>query len=251
MQPVAATPTNAVPPRQALGPTQCNEACNPLTEPLSTEKPNVLIIGDQVSQGNGGYLAVVKTLLNGVAKVQHVPMFNVDNPGGIPLGPCGSSIGAEVCMDAWLGQDTVWDVISFNWGLQDICPVMYGNVTVDEYVMNVKKMYIKAFGRLADKGRIIWFSTTPVPSDHPYRKNEDVIAINKAVDGMWAAASKPPVQFDLYGTVEHHCHLFANSRCFPESCGCPALQLPTSVKFNDDGNALLGATVAYQILEVL
>lgn len=230
---------------------QCAGVCNVMTNPLSTEKPNVLIIGDQISQGNGGYLAVVKTLLNGVANVEHVPMFNVENPGGIPLGPCGSSIGAAACIDAWLGEDTVWDVISFNWGLQDIAPHMYGSVSVDDYVMAVKTMYIKAYARLADKGKIIWHSTTPVPSDHELRANKDVIAINKAVDKMWHDAKAPPVQNDLYGSVVHGCHLYTTARCYPETCGCPALQQPGSVKFNDDGNAFLGTLVANQIIAAL
>lgn len=247
-------PPTASPPAGSatvLEPTQCAEVCSSLPNPLSKEKPNVLIIGDQVSQGNGGYLAVVKTLLNGVASVQHAPMFNVDNPGGIPLGPCGSSIGADACMDTWLGEDTVWDVISFNWGLQDICPNMYGSITVDDYVMTVKKMYIKMYARLADKGKIIWHSTTPVPPDHALRKNKDVITLNQAVDKMWAKASAPPVLHDLYGSIVHACHLFTDSRCFPESCGCPSLQEPGSVKFSDDGNAFLGTLVANKIIEAL
>jgi len=67
--------------------------------------PNVLIIGDSVSIG---YTKPVMELLKGKANVQRVPVN------------CGNTKTALTGLDKWLG-DIHWDIISFNWGLHDLC----------------------------------------------------------------------------------------------------------------------------------
>jgi len=230
---------------------ECDTVCRPVLRPLNPNLPNVLIVGDQISQAETGYMPIVRSLLAGVADVQHAAMFDVEDENHIPLGVCGSSYGADTCMDSWLGKETVWDVIAFNWGLQDICPSVYGKVAVDDYVAAVRRMYIRMLYRVAAKGKIIWHTTTPVPPGHTARSNSDVIELNDKVEKMWSTVKHKPDTNDLYKAVIHACHANKSTRCYPEECGCPQLQRIDSEKFTASGKQFVGMLVASAIKDAL
>src|SRR3546814_515097 len=98
----------------------------------------VLIIGDSISIG---YFPHVKESLEGVAEVVH-------NPGNAQH--TGNGLRR---LDSWLGK-AQYDVITFNWGLWDLCyrnlesteqgkrDKVNGkvNFTVDQYQANMEKL---------------------------------------------------------------------------------------------------------------
>lgn len=111
---------------------------------IDPKLPNVLLIGDSISQG---YDKKVKEGLAGKANVSR-------NPGNAEW----SGTGVKK-IDSYLG-DTRWDVIHFNWGLWDIygweydqedrSPEAYAK-RLDEIVTKMKKTGAK----------LIWATTTP------------------------------------------------------------------------------------------
>ena len=73
-----------------------------------------------------GYLDNVRAILE--------PGVVVDNPRMYPQGGgyCGSSFGVIGCLDLFTGPpQQLWNVIHFNWGLHDVCPLIKPNVTRD------------------------------------------------------------------------------------------------------------------------
>ena len=111
---------------------------------IDPKLPNVLLIGDSISQG---YDKKVKEGLSGKANVTR-------NPGNAEW----SGTGIKK-IDSYLG-DTKWDVIHFNWGLWDMygweydkeerSPEAYAK-RLDELVTRMKKTGAK----------LIWATTTP------------------------------------------------------------------------------------------
>lgn len=73
-------------------------------EPLSIDRPNILVIGDSISIG---YMPSLRLALADVAAVLHVP----DN--------ASSTRYTRERLDQWL-DDRDWDVIYANWGLHDL-----------------------------------------------------------------------------------------------------------------------------------
>jgi len=111
---------------------------------IDPKLPNVLLIGDSISQG---YDKMVKAGLIGKANVTR-------NPGNAEW----SGTGIKK-IDSYLG-DTKWDVIHFNWGLWDMYGWEYDNEErspeayakrLDELVTRMKKTGAK----------LIWATTTP------------------------------------------------------------------------------------------
>jgi len=237
----AATTSQAMAPQSA---DDCQAMCKPLARPLSEILPNVLVVGDHISSG---YFHVVQGLLQQVASVQHASLFNVANDDGIPEGTCGSSVGAVSCIDEWLGVDTVWRVVVFNWGLLDIQPAM----DVDEYVARIKKIYVKIFPHIATSGAAVWLSTTPTPPACTERPNTAIQELNVAVEKMWDASAKPPDVEDLNKIVEHACHANATTKGYPGSSPCEQLQDPVHERFNAFGNQIIGMHIAELIRSYL
>ena len=95
---------------------------------VSTTLPNVLVIGDSVSDG---YMPVVAKALNGTANAQHGP----NNAGG----GCadGAAYGA-LCTKYFVRTPHYelppWDVITFNYGLHD------GGDTNASYLANIESI---------------------------------------------------------------------------------------------------------------
>ncbi|KAH8055393.1 DUF2263-containing protein [Aureococcus anophagefferens] len=106
-------------------------------------------------------------------------------------GYCGTSYGLLACVDGWLGA-TNWSVVHFNWGLHDVAPRLYAEVT--DYGGNLDALYGKIRSALGPNGTAIWATTTPVPPsyDPNLRTNADVISANAAAADLFGPTGKVP-----------------------------------------------------------
>lgn len=142
-------------------------------------KPNVLVIGDSISIG---YTPYVKGSLEGRAVVTHNAGNAQDSNNGV------SNI------DAWIGGGR-WDVISFNFGLWDLCYRLPGPITatnrdkihgtisvpVEQYRANLRIIATKL---KATGARIVYQTTTVVPAAEPGRYSSDVTIYNDAAKSV-------------------------------------------------------------------
>jgi lysophospholipase L1-like esterase len=146
----------------------------------------VLIIGDSISLG---YTPYVEQSLAGQAVVVHNAGNAQDSKNGLKN------------LDSWIG-DGKWDVISFNFGLWDLCyrrpgPVTQENrdkvngliaVPLDEYEKNLDLIA----ARLKSTGaKVIFQSVTVVPAQEPGRNSEDVARYNRAAAGVMTRLGIP------------------------------------------------------------
>ncbi|KAH8068913.1 DUF2263-containing protein [Aureococcus anophagefferens] len=140
-------------------------------------------------------------------------------------GYCGTSYGLLACVDGWLGA-TNWSVVHFNWGLHDVAPRLYAEVT--DYGGNLDALYGKIRSALGPNGTAIWATTTPVPPsyDPDLRTNADVISANAAAADLFGPTGKYPevVVNDLYGHLVTNCEAYAATACYPETCDCARVQ---------------------------
>jgi len=135
--------------------------------------PRVLLIGDSISIG---YTVPVRELLKGKANVHR------------PLANCGPTTRGLAGIDQWLG-DGKWDVIHFNWGLHDLkylgpqgqnladpkATDSHQQVPIDAYEANLRKLVARL---QKTKARLIWRSTTPVPTGARGRVVGDSVKYN-------------------------------------------------------------------------
>jgi sialidase-1 len=128
--------------------------------------PRVLLIGDSISMG---YTAPVQNALARKANVHRIPDNGRHTKQGLED------------IDGWLGDDH-WDVIHFNFGIHDLTIVQDKyQVPLPQYEQNLRKLVERL---KKTKAKLIWCSTTPVPSDYDHgiltitRSNADVIAYN-------------------------------------------------------------------------
>lgn len=236
----------ALDPRTIEDPAECRALCLPLQTEMSATSPNVFIFGDSVSQGPLGYLNVTRSLLQDEARVHSIAGFEPEDP----LGVCGTSAGALQCLDAWLGEGQ-YDVISFNWGSHDMCREYYGDVSREDYVENLNAIYHRLYESLAENGKIVWHSTTPVPPAVTIRRNSDVEEFNELARDLFEQASHPPTVSDLYSAVVDACRANVTTSCFPDTCGCEQLMDTVNIHMAERGNELLGGLVAESIIEAL
>lgn len=185
--------------------------------------PRVLLLGDSISSG---YLLGVRTRLEGKANV-HRPAEN-----------CAESANGVRKLDRWLG-DEKWDVVHFNFGLHDLkyldekgayVPPEKGKqvALLPEYAKNLRLIV----ARLKKTGaRLIFATTTPVPSQSNARVENDDLRYNEvagrvmkelgvAIDDLHAVAKRQQAK----------------------------IQLPHNVHFTPEGYATLADTVAASIL---
>lgn len=141
----------------------------------SHDKPRVLIIGDSISIG---YTPYVTKSLAAEAEVVH------------NIGNAQDSTNGLKNLDAWL-EGGKWDVISFNFGLWDLCyrrpgPVTQENrdkingsiaVPLDQYAINLAQIATKL---KATGAKVIFQSVTVVPAQEPGRNSDDVGRYNRA-----------------------------------------------------------------------
>jgi hypothetical protein len=161
--------------------TTLSGACGLPPTPLNKSLPNVLVIGDSVSDTGSGYGPDLRRLLeldtgNGnsvgnnprndgpLASVQHNGGWSCSNGGpttdpndpAYPMPGCakganeqaGPTTNAITCIDTWLGsaQNLKWDVVTFNSGIHDCWARQYVNATA--YVANIKAIYKKVSAAL-------------------------------------------------------------------------------------------------------
>lgn len=136
---------------------------------FEADLPNALVIGDQISIG---YDPPLRKALAGKMNIHHPPCN------------CG---GAENWRDIhrWLanpdGEKRRWDVIAFNFGLQD--------VTASE---NVWKTDLRNAIRTLAKtnARLVWITSTPIPRgfDKPYAGNrpQGLVQGRTELQNQWA-----------------------------------------------------------------
>lgn len=195
--------------------------------------PRVLLIGDSISIG---YTPGVRTLLEGKANLHR------------PLANCGPTTRGLTDLEKWLdtgGADKKWDVIHFNWGLHDLKylgpdgknladpkdKTSQQQVPPDQYEKNLEILAKK----LQDTGaRVIWRNTTPVPPGSKGREVGDSVIYNEIAARVMSKLDIPT--HDLYSLAK------ANMK--------DAMK-PANVHFTPQGNKLLSADVATQILSVL
>ena len=151
-------------------------ACGLPPMPLNTSLPNVLIIGDSVSDTGSGYGPAARALLeldtgnnstvgnnprnNGpLAVVQHNGGWN---PTKGANEQASSSANGIHCIGNWTGGYK-WDIISFNFGIHDCWIPQAVNATA--YKANIAQIYSVASASLAPGGRVVWTSTTPIASN--------------------------------------------------------------------------------------
>lgn len=148
-------------------------------EVAANEKERVLIIGDSISLG---YTPFVEKALNDRAVIVH------------SIGNSQDSLNGVKNIDAWIGSEK-WDMISFNFGLWDLCyrrpgPITQENrdkvngsiaVPFDQYEQNLTRIA----ERLRKTGaKVIFQNTTVVPANEPGRYAGDVERYNRAAEAV-------------------------------------------------------------------
>lgn len=165
-----------VAPATAATPAPARRAPDPSPQPVSERAglPRVLLIGDSISIG---YTVPVRELLRDEANVHRVP------------GNASSSGHGLEQIDRWLGEGK-WDVIHFNFGIHDakLPPEGVRHAPVDRYADNLRRIV----ARLKRTGaRLIWASSTPIPSGGNLRANRrfaDINAYNEAARSVMMEA---------------------------------------------------------------
>lgn len=179
---------------------------------LNPALPNVLILGDSISEG---YTLDVRRLLHGEANVWR-PMKS----DGLAPANCENTAYGLVHLDSWLGNKK-WDVIYFNWGLHDLAYYLQAPspltgdaglpINVVHGVQAVPlPQYRKNLTRIVERlkrtgASLIWGATTVVPPGAAGRLPEDVVKYNQAaaaimrahgvkIDDLYAATRKIPLE---------------------------------------------------------
>jgi len=176
--------------------------------------PRVLLIGDSIADG---YSKSVRQRLAGQATVAGVPSHGA------------YTVMALTNLHNLLGEGK-WDVINFNWGLNDL---EGRRVRVPQYEANLKILVT----RLKQVGaKLVWCSTTPVPTGkvNSPRIHTDVPEYNAVAENVMKQNGIPIN--DLYN--------FAVARLAD-------LQLREDVHFTSAGYDALGEQVTEQILITL
>jgi len=178
--------------------------------------PNVLLIGDSISIG---YTPMVREQLKGIANVYRIP----ENGGDTKKGLCK--------LESWLGRG-VWDVVHFNWGLHDLKYTKEGKLDLSGNQVNPIQQYetnlIQLVQRLKKtKAKLIWASTTPIPTGAEGRHSGEELNYNAVAKGIMD-------QFkislnDLHETIHPHLN---------------EVQRPANVHFFPEGSRILGKRVA-------
>lgn len=171
----------------------------------------MLVVGDSVSNG---YFSALKRNLSASHQVVHAPGNNDNTNWG------------HRCLRGWLGADRArWDVVAFNFGLHDLAYPDNEHLPLEIYARLLGNITAQLRAD-APRARLIWATTTPVPTDPPPeggkpctlipgRLESSVLAYNRAAAGV-IAAHRGVAVCDLHGT-QH-----ARARPLPAgSCGCP------------------------------
>ena len=183
-----------------------------------TKLPRVLLIGDSISVGYGGF---VKKRLAGKANVDTLATSKaIDDP-------------AFLKETAYMMEDYQHAVVHFNNGLHG------GHVTDAAYEENLRQ-YVKKLREWSPHAKLIWASTTPVPSKEAGvkldAKRNGVALARNAIAAKVMKENGIPVN-DLYGLVVDDIEKLSANK--------------GNVHYNNDGKARQGDAVAEAILDLL
>ena len=185
--------------------------------PQQFEKKQWLVIGDSISMG---YLADVASLLGQGWQVVHVG-------GSSPIN-CDNAYFASRCISGWLGGNASrWDVVSYNAGLHDLAFPDNEHLSTTSYATYVSKVLEYLDGALRPDARLMWMSTTPVPTNPapnctliPGRLESSVLAYNAAAAAVVSAAARDVPVCDLHKTINDYCGA-GYATCNITQCGGP------------------------------
>ena len=224
--PLALASCLALTPLAAQKPKPAAKPAGPLA-PVEDQEglPRVLLIGDSISIG---YTVPVRELLKGKANV-HRPSTN-----------CGPTSRGVSGMDQWLGKRK-WDVIHFNWGLHDLkylgpngenladpkATDSHQQIPPAEYEKNLQ-LLVKRMKKTG--ARLIWCSTTPVPSGAKGRVVGDSVKYNQIA--LRVMKEHGIAIDDLYG--------FSIGKL-------EKIQRPANVHFTPEGSRMLAEQVVKSI----
>jgi lysophospholipase L1-like esterase len=198
--------------------------------PQAIDLPEVLIIGDSISNG---YTPHVAQLLKEKAIVKH-HRGNAQHTG----------TGLKK-LDQWIGK-TEWDVIHFNWGLWDLCyrhpeskvqgkrDKVNGTITttLEQYEKNLDKLVTRL--KKTD-AKLIWAHTTVVPEKEAGR----IVGDDKKYNDVAARIMQE------YGVTINDLHSL--SKAFPFE----HFKKPGDVHYTMDGYKKLAEQVADKLLTTL
>eukprot|EP01052_Picozoa_sp_SAG31_P009149 SAG31_NODE_476_length_15154_cov_24.796878_3_plen_238_part_00 len=203
--------------------------------------PRVLLLGDSISIG---YHTKVRSMLRGVANV-HRPNTNGGHSGK----------GMDKLQE-WLKAHgpRKWDVVHMNWGLHDLRmggPDAANGASADPNAHQIDiEQYAKNLGNILDvlsrdrssaEAKLIWCSTTPVPSPRTTKKDGGTMRIATDVPLYNAAAAEV---MSRRGVLINDLYGFA----------LPILseiQKAADVHYTDEGSARLGEAVGSVLIRAL
>lgn len=185
--------------------------------------PRLLIIGDSISIG---YTEPVRDILTGQVEVHRIPGNGSSTWTGLEK------------LDAWLA-DQHWDVIHFNWGLHDLKHMKDNKLDLAGRRVSTREQYEAHLEQLvrrlqATGARLIWASTTPIPSGAAGRIQGQEVEFNTVARRIM---EKHGVAID-----DLHAHVLPRLDEF---------QQPHNVHFTPAGSRFLAEQVARSVLAAL
>jgi hypothetical protein len=188
----------------------------------ATGHPRVLLVGDSISRG---YTIPVRELLCDEADVYRAPSHPA--PTTEP-----TSIKDFSYIDEYLGHEK-WDVIHFNYGFPALWLGEDGKnrIPLDAYENNLKRLVARL---KKTNAKLIWASTTPVPTGILNPIPEDVAKYNATAEHFMAENNIPIC--DLYTFV------------LPRT---PDIQIKDNLHFTPKGYEALADEVAASIRNAL
>ena len=238
--------------------------CGSPPAPLNRSLPNVLIIGDSISEPGSGYGPNVQRIL-GIPRPDHdhepgddhepVPtgaLASVQHNGNTGDTQAGPTTHGVACIGSWVGSEK-WDVITMNFGIHDCTPGCDGRpkgktISKADYVKNLEDIYTVARGSLAKDGKILWVTTTPVSNSAAAPFNASGFDQRECIEEYNAGAAalfatKPDVTIaDLNTAVTDVCG---------KRYGQCNLQLHSNCHFTDAGRQFCAIEVAKNIAPLL
>jgi lysophospholipase L1-like esterase len=163
--------------------------CSPAIADKAASSPKVLIIGDSIS---GGYSKPLTKALEGkaeVVKLGAVATYRINKEAfwhssgkakSLDFGSAKACVADLERFERHLSE-TKYDVIHFNFGLNDIFRGRKGawHNPVDQYAKDLEKIVtlLKKNG-----AKVIWASTTPIPDNDDVRPKGDELIYNAAAE---------------------------------------------------------------------
>ena len=218
----------------ATGTCACQQqwCINSTYSPAQPGLRQLLVIGDSISLG---YTKFAATALGGGWQVTHAGSSSYNNDNAY--------WGAR-CIGAWLGPNaTRWDTVTYNAGLHDLAFPDNEHLAVGSYARFVGAVFAALAGAARPDARLLWVTTTPVPTDPkpacvliPGRREADVLAYNEAAGAAVAAAAGRVGVCDAHKVITDYCGIGFSDACNITQCRGP--------HFVGAGFAMLGAKVA-------